>query len=139
MKREPLAAVVRLRWAAQEDAARELADCLRVEAEAQQAVSAIRAAIERETEAASNLDADDAVVEAFGIWLKRARKDLRDAEAARERAETDTTRSRAVLAAARAAVKAAEEMLETKAAIQRTEAGRREQQVLDEVGQRQRR
>ena len=137
MKRDALGATLRLRRLALEDAMRELAECFRAEAAAEQAVQAVEAAIERETEAASNLTADDVVVEAFGVWLKRARQDLRVAEAARVRAETETVRARAVLTAARGAVKAAEQVIAAKAEAQRADAGRREQHALDEIGQRQ--
>lgn len=136
MKRDALDATLRLRRLALEDAMRELAACFRAEAEADQAVAAVEAAIERETEAASSLTADDAVVEAFGVWLKRARQDLRSAEAVRVRAETETVRARAVLTAARGAVKAAEEVIGAKDAARRADAARREQRALDEMGQR---
>ncbi len=139
MKRDPRTAVLRLRRLALDDAGHEFAESLRGEAEARQAVAAVEAAILRETDAASQLSAGDAVVEAFGHWLKRARRDLRLAQAAQERAEAETARVRAVLAAARAAVRAAEEMLAAKAAVQRLEATRQEQRELDEIGQRPRR
>lgn len=135
MKRDALAATLRLRHLALDDAMRELGNCFRLEAEAEQAVAAVEAAIERETEAASSLTADDAVVEAFGAWLKRARRDLRAAEANRAHAETETVRARAVLTAARGAVKAAEEVIAAKAAVQRADEARREQHALDEMGQ----
>lgn len=139
MNREPLLAVVRLRRMALDDASREFAESLRREAEAQQAAAAVEAAIAREAEAATSLAADDATVEAFGIWLKRARQDLRLAQAARDDAEIETTRVRAVLQAARAAVKAAEQMLAEKQAAQQATLARRQQAELDETGQHPRR
>ncbi|HEY6431690.1 MAG TPA: flagellar FliJ family protein [Acetobacteraceae bacterium] len=139
MSRDPLLAVVRLRRMALDDASREFAECLRREAEAEQAASAVEAAIVREADAATSLTADDAVVEAFGKWLKRARNDLRAAQTAQENAEIETTRVRAVLQAARAAVKAAEQMLAEKQASERATLARREQADLDETGLRSRR
>lgn len=139
MNREPLLAVVRLRRMALDDASREFAESLRREAEAQQAAAAVEAAIVREADAATSLAADDATVEAFGIWLKRARQDLRVAQAARDDAEIETTRVRAVLQAARAAVKAAEQMLAEKQAAQQATLARRQQAELDETGQHPRR
>ena len=58
---------------AADEARRGLAECLRIESEAAAAVAAIKAAIERETEAATSLAAGDAEVEAFGAWLRRIR------------------------------------------------------------------
>jgi hypothetical protein len=139
VNREPLLAVVRLRRMALDDASREFAESLRREAEAQQAAAAVEAAIVREADAATSLAADDATVEAFGIWLKRARQDLRVAQAARDDAEIETTRVRAVLQAARAAVKAAEQMLAEKQAAQQATLARRQQAELDETGQHPRR
>ena len=134
MNRDPLLAVLRLRRMALDDASREFADCLRREAEAQNAVAAVEAAIARESDAATSLSADDTVVEAFGIWLKRARRDLHAAFAARQEAELETTRCRAILAAARAAAKAAEQLLAERKAEEQVAAARREQSVLDEIG-----
>ncbi len=139
MSRDPLPGVVRLRRMGLDEASREFAECLRREAEAQRAASTVEAAIVRETDAATSLAADDAVVEAFGIWLKRARNDLRAAQTAQENAEIETTRARAVLQAARAAVKAAEQMLAEKQASQQATLARQEQADLDEAGQRSRR
>lgn len=138
MKRDPLDAVLRLRRLALDDAGREFADCLRRETEAEQATAAVEAAIVRETEAATSLSAGDAVVEAFGAWLRRAHRDLHAAQAAQERAEAETSRVRAILAAARAAVRAAEHMRSASAAARQADADRREQRTLDEIGPRQR-
>ncbi len=139
MKRDPLAAVLRVRRLAMEDATRDFAECLRCEAEAGQAVAAVEAAIERETEVASSLSAGDAVVEAFGAWLKRVRKDLRAAQALHEQAENETARARAALAVARSGVKATEHLIAQQAAAAAAEAARQEQRDLDEIGRRPRR
>ncbi|HSU06208.1 MAG TPA: flagellar FliJ family protein [Acetobacteraceae bacterium] len=134
MNRDPLLTVLRLRRMVLDDASRELADCLRQETEAQQAVTGVETAIARETDVATSLSADDAVVEAFGVWLRRARQDLRAAVAVRQRAEMETTRSRAILAAARAAAKAAEQLMAERKTAEQVAVARREQAVLDEIG-----
>jgi flagellar export protein FliJ len=134
MKRDPLAAVLRLRRLAMDEASRDFAECLRGEAQAEQAVMAVEAAIERETEIASSLEASDAVVEAFGAWLKRARKDLRGAQAVREQSESETARARAALAVARAALKATEHLIAEQVAAAAAEADRKEQHNLDDMG-----
>jgi len=138
MKRDPLAAVLRVRRLAMEDATRDFAECLRGEVETRQAVAAVEAAIERETDIASSLEAGDAVVEAFGAWLKRTRKDLRAAQSRHEQSESETARARAALAVARAAVKAAEHLMAEQEAAAALEASRREQRALDEIGRKSR-
>lgn len=134
MTRDPLAAVLRLRRLAMEDVSRDFAECLRGEAEARQAVAAMEAAIDRETELASSLEVGDAVVEAFGAWLKRARKDLRAAQALHEQSESETARARAALAVARAALKATEHLVAEQEAAAALETARQEQRELDEIG-----
>ena len=135
MSRDPIEALLRLRKAAVDGARRDLAECLRAESEATAAVAAIESAIAREAELAANLAAGDAEVEAFGAWLRRIRPKQRSAHAAEQDAETATAQSRAVLAAARAAVRAAEEILERHAAVAQAGAQRRAQTEIDEVAQ----
>ena len=89
-----------------EAAARELAACLLAEDRTARAVAAIEAEIAARTEAASNIETSDREVEAFGVWLRTTRQDLQAAMAARERAEAETARARAVLLVARAATAA---------------------------------
>jgi flagellar export protein FliJ len=136
MSHEPLAALLRLRRMAADEARRGLAECLRAEGEAAAAVATIEAAIDRETEAATSLAAGDAEVEAFAAWLRRILPKQRAALAATETAEAATTQGRAVLGAARAAVQATEETLEKRAAVVRAEAERRAQNEIDEAAQR---
>ncbi len=136
MSHDPLEALLRLRRMAADEARRGLAECLRVESETTAAVAAIEAAIDREMEAASSLAAGDAEVEAFAAWLRRIRPKQQSAQAAADDAETATTQARAVLGAARAGVRAAEEMLEKHAATAKAAAERQAQSEIDEVAQR---
>ena len=136
MKPDPLESLLRLREMAADEARRHLADCLRVESEAAAAVAAIEAAIERETEAASSLAADDAEVEAFAGWLRRIRPKQLAARAAEGAAEAGTAEARAVMGAARAAVRAVEQMLSDKAKAAHEEAERKAQAQIDEVASR---
>ncbi len=133
MTRNPLPSVLRLRQLTRDAALRDLAAALRQEAACAQAVTAAEARIAQETETAANLAGDDSVVEAFGVWLRRARHELGSAAAARDAAAEDVVLGRAVLAAARAAVKAAEELLARQEADRRAAGARREQQALDEI------
>jgi flagellar export protein FliJ len=134
MTRDPLEALLRLRRLAADEARSALADCLRNEDTAVQAIAAIEAAIERETAAATSLAVGDAEVEAFAAWLRRIRPKQHAAHVAEDQAEADTARARIMLAVARTAVQAAEDMLEEHAAARRAEAERRAQYDLDEVG-----
>ncbi len=118
MTRDPLESLLRLRRLTADEARRDLAECLRNEDAATQAIAAIDAAIERETDAATSLAAGDAEVEAFAAWLRRIRPRQHAAHAAEDQAEAATACARIVLSAARAAVQAAEDMLdEHKAAL----------------------
>jgi flagellar export protein FliJ len=135
MTRDPLETLLRLRRLAVDQARRGLADCLRVESEAAQAVAKIEAAIGHETDVATNLASDDADVEAFAAWLRRIRPKQHAAQAAEAQAEAATGQERAVLAAARAAVRAAEQMLEEHEAAIREKAEHQAQGNIDEVAQ----
>lgn len=137
MSHDPLEALLRLRRLAADEARRGLAECLRVESEAAAAVAAIEVKIEQETEVASSLAAGDAEVEAYAAWLHRIRPKQAAAHAAEAEAETATVRARGVLGAARAAVRAAEEMLERHAAALHAEDQRRAQAEIDEIASRQ--
>ncbi|HJS85319.1 MAG TPA: hypothetical protein VJ779_07645, partial [Acetobacteraceae bacterium] len=101
MPRDPLDALIRLRRLVLEEAMRELGARLAEEAEAVAAVTRIEALIAAEQDAASRLDADDAAVEGFGRWLRRVNQERAAAAAARNRAEGETARARAVLGVAR--------------------------------------
>jgi flagellar export protein FliJ len=136
MTHDPLEALLRLRRMAADEARRGLGECLRIESEAAAAVAAIEAAIERETEAATCLAAGDAEVESFAAWLRRIRPKQQAAQAAEAEAEAATTGARAVLGAARASVRAVEEMLEKRDAAAQADAQRRAQGEIDEAAQR---
>ncbi len=83
MKSDPLAALLRLRRLTADQARRELADCLRAESEAKEAITAIDAEIARETEVATSLAGGDAEVEAYAAWLRRIRPSQLAARAGR--------------------------------------------------------
>ncbi|MGH7041750.1 MAG: flagellar FliJ family protein [Acetobacteraceae bacterium] len=133
MARDPLAPVLRLRRMARDAALGNLAAALRQEAAAAQAVAVLETTIARETETAASLTGDDSVVEAFGVWLRHARRDLDRAAAVRDAAGEEVVLGRAVLGAARAAVRAAEELLARRDAEQREAETRAEQRALDEI------
>lgn len=133
MSRDPLHGLVRLRRFAVDEARGALADCLRCEEAADAAVDGIAAAIERETEAATSLSTNDADVEAFAAWLRRIRPEQHAAHAAQDQAEIETARARAVVAAARGALEAAEDMVKRHEAALRAEAERLAQRDIDEV------
>jgi colicin import membrane protein len=132
MKRDPLDALLRLRHIAADKARHDLADCLRTESEAFAKLAAIAASVEHEAEVAADLATGDAEVEAFAAWLRRIRPAQRAAEAALEKAAAETAEARAVLAMARVAVRAAEEMQSHHADAARAQAERDAQREIDE-------
>jgi flagellar export protein FliJ len=136
VKPDPLDALLRLRRLTADEARRSLADCLRNEDDANHAVATIEAEIEREMEVASSLSTGDAEVEAFAAWLRRMRPRQHVAHRAEQQAEAETACARSVLAAARAAVQAAEEMIARHTAARRAAELGHEQQEIDEAAQR---
>jgi flagellar export protein FliJ len=136
MKSDPLASLLRLRRLTADQARRELADCLRAESEAKQAIAAIDAKIARETEVATALAGGDAEVEAYAAWLRRIRPSQQAARVAEAATIAQTTEARAVLAMARAAVRAVEELLTQRGAEERMTAEHQAQREIDEVAQR---
>jgi flagellar export protein FliJ len=133
MNHDPLESLLRLRRLAVDEARRGLADALRSESEAARTIAAVEAAIEREADVASSLAAGDAEVEAFAAWLRRIRPKQQAAHDAADEAEAATGLARTVLGVARAAVRAAEEMLAKHAAELHAQAERQVQAELDEV------
>jgi flagellar export protein FliJ len=136
MKQDPLEALLRLRQVAVDQSRRDLADCLRAEAEAEAAVQVIDASIEHEAEVVSDLGAGDAEVEAFAAWLRRMRPRQREAKRAVEQAEADTLAARAALAMALAAVRVVEDVQMHQADAARAEAERAAQREIDEMARR---
>src|SRR5487761_2266641 len=110
MPRDPLQTVLRLRIQARDAALRDFAAAIERETEAARRLAALEQTIGRETEAASSLDGDDTAVEAFGAWFRRARAEQDAAAAAQEAAAGEMEQTRAILAIARAAVRAVEEL-----------------------------
>ncbi len=136
MRDEPLLTLRRLRRLALDEARLTLAECVTEETRAAAAIRTIEDDIRRETDCASNVDADDAMVEAFAVWLRHVRAEQRGAEAALRDAEARTHEARAVLTIARGAVEAVETELTRRDDARRKETQRVEQRSLDEIGAR---
>lgn len=134
-----LEVVSRLRKLAVDQARRDLAARLAAEAAADAAEQAARMALLREREAARALRTEDAASGAFAAWLPHGLQAIAAARDASVRAQAAAAQGRAALTDAHTAAEAVEQMLVREAAAQILEANRREQAVLDEVGQRQRR
>ncbi len=132
MKPDSLDRLARVRRITLDQALQALAEALRRDADAEQAVHTIEAAIVRETERANDLEAGDAVVEAFGSWFGRIRKELQQAMTARDRALHETARCRAVVAAAQAALEAVTSVTARRDEAAAAQEQRREQRLLDE-------
>jgi flagellar biosynthesis chaperone FliJ len=136
MSRDPIDVLVRLRKSACEDARRALVATLDAEDAARAALHAAERAIIGEQEAASRLDAGDGAVEAFVAWLPVGRRAVAQARARHDDAVAASVQARAVLAAARASLEAAEHVIEERQAERRLAAAKQEQATLDEAGRR---
>jgi flagellar protein FliJ len=107
-----LATLLRLRRQGLEAASRALGEAQAAQDQAETEARAARRRLETEREAAEDLAADDAAVEAYAAWLPRGRAALAEAEAAQARAMEATVLARARLAAARIAMEAADLLAE---------------------------
>ena len=123
-----------LRKLAVDQARRELAARLAAEAAADAAEQAALAGMQREREAARTLRIEEGGG-AFASWFPRGLQSIAMAHDAAAQAQAATAASRARLGEARAARLATEQMQAREAALLATAAARREQAVLDEMGQ----
>jgi hypothetical protein len=105
---------------------------LAAEARAQQLAHKVERAIARETEAASETDSSDAMVEAFGAWLPGARRELEDARRALLSTQAEAMRARAELTASRTALETVETLQKQRFEAARQAAERNLQRELDD-------
>jgi putative NADH-flavin reductase len=136
MSRTSLETLVRIRKLAIEDARRGLATCLQAEDAAASSLRLAEAAIVHEQATAMDLNADDAVVEAFAAWLPKGRQAVAEASRAHVDAGAATVQSRAVVAAARASAEAVERVVQAQAMARAEDAARRSQAAIDETAAR---
>lgn len=132
MSRDALATLIRVRRLACDDAQRQLVSALAAEARAQQLAHKVERAIARETEAASDTDSSDAMVEAFGAWLPGARRELEDARRALVSTQAEAMRARAELTASRTALESVEALQKQRHEAARQAAERNLQRELDD-------
>lgn len=133
MTPDPLEALLRLRHTIVDKARRDLAECLRNEVEAARMIAEIDRDIAREAAAATDLAASDAEVEAFAAWLRRVRPKQRAAQEAETTAQAETAEARTVLAMARAAERAVEEVLAQHELARKAAAEHQAQGEIDEA------
>jgi len=125
-----------LRQAAVDEASQSLAARHRDETAATASVRGLAAEVTRQRLAVQAVEAGDAEVEAFGHWLRGARRKQQELVAAQQFAIAESARARAVLAAARAALEAVEILqAEQREAAAAAEA-RQEQRITDEAAAR---
>lgn len=108
MARDPLVTLIKVRRQACDDATRKLATALANEDKAERGAHEIERSIAEEMAAASHPDGSDAMVEAFGAWLPRARKQLEGARHTLADRQAETARLRAELTACRTALESVE-------------------------------
>jgi hypothetical protein len=133
MPRSPLEPLLRIRRMAQDEAAAALSGFLQAETDAENLAKQADRQIAAETAAASALDGDDSVVEAFAAWLPGARHRAAQAHVARERAAADVARARAALTMARAGREAVAALIAERASAQAAAAVAHEQNALDDA------
>ncbi|MGE0415639.1 MAG: flagellar FliJ family protein [Acetobacteraceae bacterium] len=138
MPDDQMRVLLRLRRLAVDEASRQLAECLRVEADAGADVRDLDREVERQRLAASSLEFGDAEVEAFARWLRGARQRREVLVETLNTAEARASEARAVVAAARSAARAVESVIDQRDAEQRMTLARAEQRVVDEVAGRRR-
>jgi len=134
MKHEAILTVARLRRLALDDASQAVSRALAAEVIAATRADDATQQIADEAAAASSLNGDDAMVEAFAAWLPGARQHAAEAREACERAGAEVARLRAVLTASRTASEAVEMLLAQRAEKQAEDRNRRSQAELDEAG-----
>lgn len=139
MKRDPLSAILRVRQSTLDEAQKVIAEAYNAELMASKQADAAAEALDREMAAATNLTCGDDVVETFARWLPIGRRNLKLAHDAQRDATAELDRARAVLALARASVRAVETLMEQREQARMLENGRREQLILDESGRMHRR
>ena len=128
--------MLQVRQSTLDEAQKAVADAYQMERDASDHAEAASAALEQEMLAATNLAAGDEAVETFARWWPVGRKALKQAHDAQREATAILDQARAVLALARFGVKTVETLIEQRQAEQRLESNRRDQRVLDEVGNR---
>ncbi len=108
MARDPLSTLIKVRKLACDDAQRRLVEALAQETRAEHLSHSIELTIAQETEAATDVNGTDDMVEAFAAWLPGARKQLASARQILLDRQAETLRVRAELTACRTAMETVE-------------------------------
>ena len=120
MTRDPLVTLIKVRKLACDEAQRKLVEALALEDRAEQMSQRVERTIAQETQAATDVNGSDAMVEAFAAWLPGARQQLASARQLLLDRQAETMRSRAELTACRTALETVETLQkERKDAAQR--------------------
>ena len=136
MPHDPLLVLARVRRLAHEEALATFARALAAEAAADAIVKQADRSIATELAAASDLDGDDSVVEAFAAWLPGARQRAAHARQACERAQADVSRARAMLSVTKSGTEAVDAVIAERTRLQQAADARAEQHALDDAARR---
>ena len=136
MARDPVAVLLRLRLAAEDEAKRVFAARLAEEDAARLALAAAETDLAHEHAVATDLLQDDGAVEAYMAWLPIGRQRLRVARAHYDHAAANVTLARAALTLAHAAAEATQMIQDQHAEAEEAIAARKAQAALDEMGAR---
>ena len=111
MAPDPLASLVKVRKRACDEAQRSLVNALTQENRAEQASHGVELKIAQETEAATNVNGSDAMVEAFAAWLPAARHQLAHFQQVLLDRQAETMRCRAEVTASKTALEIVETLM----------------------------
>ena len=139
MPRDRLHLLLAIRQEAVDHALRDLADCLAAETAAASIIAALDEAVPVERAQTDRHAEALAGNEAYAAWSAWTRVRKREGLAELARAEAQSVRARAEVAAARAAAQAVGQLIESRVAQRKTETERREGHVLDDIARAQRR
>lgn len=133
MPRNPLATLIKVRRLAYEDALGRLASALANEDRAAREAHDIERTIAEEMVAASDPEGSDAMVEAFGAWLPRARQQLESIRHVLAERQAETVRVRAELTVCRTALESVESLHEQRRAAAHRAEERAQARELEDL------
>lgn len=133
MARDSLAILRTVRRRSVEEARYALGACLAAEAAVTERIQAIDDAARRDRAASQAVDGAHQFLEIFARRLQAAEQDRSAAEAALTVARARSDEARAAVVDARTAAEAVETLISERLAAAETDAGRREQHMLDDI------
>ena len=133
MARDPLGILLAMRQRSVEQARSELGACLKAEAVVAGRIASLDEAAQRDSTTSGEWQDAHHFLEMSAIRLEVVRGDRLAAEQALTAAEACSAEARGVVTAAQTAAEAVEQLISERDVIERAEAAKREQHVLDDI------